>query len=190
MQQTTNYGFNKPEYTDALNINVINGVMDKIDDTLFGLTESMAIVQETNIATKDISSGMYVYWNSGMHIANADIAEGDTLSSDNLDDVDTTLLDTGHSIAGWKRGYIQVPIDIASGSTYSTNLYSAIQNFLDRNNALFGFLLGWSIYDGYDVVVQNFEYVDSSSSLRVRNVGSKKIEGDALTVGFIYALRG
>ena len=187
MQQTTNYGFNKPEYSDALDIGVINGVMDKIDEELFKLEESLALAQETNTATRAIPKGTYVFWNEGLYVASEDIEEGDTLGVLNLTAVTGGGLNAGLSKAKWKIGSISIGVDLNAGSTCSINLYTWINSlFLNLHNAEFGFLVYCYPLESSNFVVQNFEYVDSASSFRVRNIGSSRAE-DSIVVVFTYA---
>ena len=86
---TTNFNLIKPEYTDTADIADINGNMDKVDASLNGLADAIAIVANNNTHAA-ITAGQYVYVHGhgslaeGLYTAKSNIAANATLSTSNL----------------------------------------------------------------------------------------------------------
>lgn len=86
---TTNFNLSKPDYTDTADIAVINGNMDKVDVSLNGLADAIAIVAKNNTHAA-ITAGQYVYVHGhsslaeGLYTAKSNIAANATLSTSNL----------------------------------------------------------------------------------------------------------
>lgn len=86
---TTNFSLSKPEYTDTADIAVINSNMDKVDASLNGLADAIAIVANNNTHAA-ITAGQYVYVHGhgslaeGLYTAKSNIAANATLSTSNL----------------------------------------------------------------------------------------------------------
>jgi hypothetical protein len=86
---TTNYGLEKPVYSEKADVAAMNTNMDKIDTALGGLDAGIAIVANGNTHAA-ISEGQYVYirgHNSlaeGLYRATANIAANGTLSGSNV----------------------------------------------------------------------------------------------------------
>ena len=86
---TTNFGLKKPAYTDTADIGDINGNMDKVDASLNGLADAIAIVANNNTHAA-ITAGQYVYVHGhgslaeGLYTAKSNIAANATLSTSNL----------------------------------------------------------------------------------------------------------
>ena len=86
---TTNFGLKKPAYSDTADIADINGNMDKVDVSLNGLADAIAIVANNNTHAA-ITAGQYVYVHGhgtlaeGLYKANSNIAANATLTSSNL----------------------------------------------------------------------------------------------------------
>ena len=86
---TTNFNLSKPDYTDTADIAVINSNMDKVDVSLNGLADAIAIVAKNNTHAA-IMEGQYVYVHGhgslaeGLYTAKSNIAANATLSTSNL----------------------------------------------------------------------------------------------------------
>ena len=86
---TTNCNLSKPAYTDTADIAVINSNMDKVDTSLQGLADAIAIVAKNNTHAA-ITAGQYVYVHGhgslaeGLYTAKSNIAANATLSTSNL----------------------------------------------------------------------------------------------------------
>ena len=86
---TTNFNLKKPAYTDTADIADINGNMDKVDVSLNGLADAIAIVANNNTHAA-ITAGQYVYVHGhgtlaeGLYTAKSNIAANATLSTSNL----------------------------------------------------------------------------------------------------------
>lgn len=86
---TTNFNLKKPAYTDTADIADINGNMDKVDVSLNGLADAIAIVANNNNHAA-IAVGQYVYVHGhgslaeGLYTAKSNIAANATLSTSNL----------------------------------------------------------------------------------------------------------
>lgn len=86
---TTNFNLKKPAYTDTADIADINGNMDKVDVSLNGLADAIAIVANNNTHAA-ITAGQYVYVHGhsslaeGLYTAKSNIAANSTLSTSNL----------------------------------------------------------------------------------------------------------
>ena len=86
---TTNFGLKKPAYSDTADIADINGNMDKVDVSLNGLADAIAIVANNNTHAA-ITAGQYVYVHGhgsmaeGLYTAKSNIAANATLSTSNL----------------------------------------------------------------------------------------------------------
>ena len=86
---TTNFNLIKPAYTDTADIADINGNMDKVDVSLNGLADAIAIVANNNTHAA-IMTGQYVYVHGhgslaeGLYTAKSNIAANATLSTSNL----------------------------------------------------------------------------------------------------------
>lgn len=86
---TTNFGLKKPAYSDTADIADINGNMDKVDVSLNGLADAIAIVANNNTHVA-ITAGQFVYVHGhgslaeGLYTAKSNIAANATLSTSNL----------------------------------------------------------------------------------------------------------
>ena len=86
---TTNFNLKKPAYTDTADIADINGNMDKVDVSLNGLADAIAIVANGNTHAA-ITAGQYVYVHGhgslaeGLYTAKSNISANATLSTSNL----------------------------------------------------------------------------------------------------------
>ena len=86
---TTNFGLKKPAYSDTADIADINGNMDKVDVSLNGLADAIAIVANNNTHAA-ITAGQFVYVHGhgslaeGLYTAKSNIAANATLSTSNL----------------------------------------------------------------------------------------------------------
>ena len=86
---TTNFGLTKSAYTDTADVAVINDNMDKVDTSLNGLADAVAIVANNNTHAA-ITTGQYVYVHGhgslaeGLYTAKSNIAANATLSTSNL----------------------------------------------------------------------------------------------------------
>ena len=68
-------------------INEINGKAETNKNTIENVKETIAIVENSNTATNNISAGQYVIWNNALFMARDAIGIGDTLSYTNLQPV-------------------------------------------------------------------------------------------------------
>jgi hypothetical protein len=86
---TTNFGLKKPAYSDTADIADINGNMDKVDVSLNGLADAIAIVANNNTHAA-ITAGQFVYVHGhgslaeGLYTAKSNIAANAALSTSNL----------------------------------------------------------------------------------------------------------
>jgi hypothetical protein len=86
---TTNFNLKKPAYSDTADIADINGNMDKVDVSLNGLADAVAIVANNNTHAA-IPAGQFVYVHGhgslaeGLYTAKSNIAANATLSTSNL----------------------------------------------------------------------------------------------------------
>ena len=88
---TSHYNLKKPATSDKIRIADFNGNADTIDSTMYDnatligkLKADIGIVENTNTATHNISSGQYVIWKGSLYTASSAISSGATLSSANL----------------------------------------------------------------------------------------------------------
>ena len=88
---TSHYNLKKPATSDKIRIADFNGNADTIDTTMYDnatligkLKADVGIVENTNTATHNISSGQYVIWKGDLYTASSAISSGATLSSANL----------------------------------------------------------------------------------------------------------
>ena len=86
---TSNFNLKKPAYTDTADVKDFNDNMDKVDGSLNGLADAIAIVANNNTHAA-ITAGQYVYVHGhgvlaeGLYKANSNIAANATLTSSNL----------------------------------------------------------------------------------------------------------
>lgn len=86
---TTNYNLVKPAYTEAADIAVVNGDMDKIDAALTAQSNGYALIANGNTHVQ-IAQGQYVYvrnhssLSEGLYRATSTIQANGTLSTSNL----------------------------------------------------------------------------------------------------------
>ena len=120
---------------------------EEVQNTLSGVGKSEnrdGIVQSTDTATKNITSGQYVIWNGSLYTASANIAIGETLSLSNLDPVSDggfnalrDEIEKKHRIKAYKK-YVQQeqstgavwvvldePIDIENGDEIEVIIYQS-----------------------------------------------------------------
>ena len=65
----------------------INTVLSSLETAKQVTRQAMAYNETSNVASTDIPSGSYVFWNNGAYVASQNISYGDTLSSSNLSPV-------------------------------------------------------------------------------------------------------
>lgn len=111
-------------YGDDIEMNLSDS--RKVDEAIADTTSLIAILEMTNTATHNITSGQYVIWNNALYVATSNITLGDTLSLSNLSAVSKTVYDHINDIKS----------DMASvnfGNGYET--IADIESALDGLNA-------------------------------------------------------
>lgn len=68
-------------------INEVNGKAEANETAIENVKSTIAIVENGNTASSNISAGQYVIWNNVLYTARTAIASGDTLSATNLQEV-------------------------------------------------------------------------------------------------------
>ena len=93
-------------YGDTMPIE--SGSADSVKDVTDDLKSDIAIVEDTNNATHNITSGQYVVWKGSLHTASSNISIGDGLSGSNLTAVSggglnalNSKLTTENGASGW-----------------------------------------------------------------------------------------
>ena len=98
-------------YGDTMPIE--SGSADSVKDVTDALKSDIAIVENTNNATHNIASGLFVVWKGSLYTALSNIAIGDGLSASNLAAVPNGGLNALNSKV------IKTPTPITSGFTYN-----------------------------------------------------------------------
>lgn len=115
-------------YGDTLPIE--SGSADSVKDVTDDLKSDMAIVENTNNATHNISIGQYVIWKGSLYKASTNISSGDGLSGTNLSAVSNGgLNDLGGKIANFaltKYDSWQRSTGHESGTTLPKNTWTSI----------------------------------------------------------------
>lgn len=168
---TTNFNLKKPAYTDTADIADINGNMDKVDVSLNGLADAIAIVANNN--THDaITAGQYVYVHGhgslaeGLYTAKSNIAANATLSTSNLQADGPGGLNALNSKFS---NYCLCEIVNVSGTTSS----SGIIEITFTNFYAYAFCItnvSKNLATPYSVTVDNYNNATHKMSLRIRSM--------------------
>ena len=180
-ERTTNYSLAKPGENDTLNVEQLNADMDTVDNELNKLSGSLAIVQHTDIATRDITEGQFVCWKGSLYKASTDIAEGDTLSLGNL----TACTGGGLNEYTKKWNTLFAFIGVAwldPGKSMEMHPSNFINSQMrDHNCTEFGGIVGYRILNDNNVISSGLVLATiTREACVVKNLSSSELSGDVV----------
>jgi len=147
---TTNFSLVKPAYTDTADIADINGNMDKVDVSLNGLADAIAIVANNNTHAA-ITAGQYVYVHGhgslaeGLYTAKSNISANATLSTSNLQADGSGGLNALNSNISSKSNLMELNVP-ANGSATIPFKSPALRGIAFNNSSAIARMGLWIVY--------------------------------------------
>jgi len=178
--QTTNYEFVKPDGNENADIIIFDNNMDSLDSEINKASATLAIIQNTDNATADITDAAYVFWKNSLRRASGSIATGDTLSDENLLPVSNGAL---NEPAFPQVRTVTWTYTVNAKSYKSSNLKTIIDNDLPigkRCLGICGFNSGSTAVHFYRLI-----YADEDNSIGVKSLSGSKLSNKTATIHYL-----